>query len=161
MSVPVGQVEVVAAASTRPDTIAEFIPLARAYVTEIATWTPEERGRFVAGIMAALAQPRYRLLLLRCDGRAIGFSLSRSDPGREPTGSVLEFYVSPAWRRAGWGRMLYHWTEHDMKGRGMRYIGLKAQQEAEPFWRTIGFRETGKVDPATGQKILAKIIRSA
>ena len=59
------------------------------------------------------------------------------------TGTVLNVYTRPAWRRRGCARRLMEMLLADAKERGLCRIELKATAAGAPLYRSLGFTDDG------------------
>ena len=92
--------------------------------------------------------------LFYCDNELIGFAYYAIDTGtvygllEAGYGFVGEFYITPANRRKGYGKLLYEHIEKTLINDGAKYIYLTPNLvTGEPFWTAMGFSDSGKVDP--------------
>ena len=106
---------------------------------------PELRGRFLRSVVDLQVEEERWLFLLRVDAGFIGFVHMKVDTTDRPGwGWMMEFYVRPEHRRRGYGRGLYGRSERILVNRGVKDIWLTSNPAAIPFWRAVGFAETGE-----------------
>jgi ribosomal protein S18 acetylase RimI-like enzyme len=101
---------------------------------------------FFDACLAGLAAGTHLIWLARKDDEAVGFSLARLEPAwyrrSIRMGTVEEFYVAPAHRRAGIGRALATRTIAALRAGGATSISasvLQANLGALLFWQRMGF----------------------
>jgi ribosomal protein S18 acetylase RimI-like enzyme len=74
-------------------------------------------------------------------------------------GYIMEFYVSPQYRRQGYGSEMYRHVETTFSKHGVESIYLTPDETSgEPFWVSLGFVNSGKVDPDNHMPIYIKKI---
>ncbi|MBA7472867.1 GNAT family N-acetyltransferase [archaeon] len=106
---------------------------------------PELRGRFLRSVVDLQVEEERWLNLLRVDSGFIGFVHMKVDTTDRPGwGWMMEFYIKSEHRRRGHGRKLYERSEGILVDRGIRDIWLTSNPEAIPFWRAVGYVETGE-----------------
>ena len=152
-------------------TITEYTPDLRSsfeemlfeyFLTDLRSDIPEDiiRGKLLSHILSYADQKIIRLAFAMSDGRCIGFSIYQIDTPesdwckRPGWGFIREFYVDPAHRNKGIGRMLADHTEQDLYSMGARQLYLTSD-DAIPFWRKCGWRLTDGLS-SNGQYILEK-----
>lgn len=93
-------------------------------------------------------------LLMYREQSLIGFANFAIDTGTvygllEPgCGTSMGFYIAPEFRRAGNGRLLYNHIEQVLIGDGAKAMYVcPGPVTGEPFWRAMGFADSGKIDP--------------
>src|SRR5262249_36257171 len=101
---------------------------------------------FIAACLAGIEAGTHLILLAKIDDAVIGFSLAHIEPqwyrGSVRMGTVDEFYVAPAHRRAGIGRALAVRTVEALRRGGATTISasvLQAKLGALLFWQRLGF----------------------
>ena len=63
-------------------------------------------------------------------------------------GTILGFYITPEFRRKGYGRLLFDHIQEVLKQDGARIMYVCPDPvTGEPFWYAMGFRDSGKFDP--------------
>ena len=145
--------ELIQVTNNAPDTVSTFFNLGRDYLSGMPQ---DERERFLQSIFARQGEPDRWLLLLRHENHHIGFVHMKIDKDERPGwGFILEFYIIPNKRRLSWGRRLFNLIVEILRIRGVKNIWLLTDPVGEPFWRSIGFKETGEIDRETSQKIMA------
>ena len=92
--------------------------------------------------------------LFYCDDALIGFANFAINTGthygllEEGYGMVAEFYIIPANRRKGYGKLFYGHVERTLICDGAKYIYLTPDLiTGVPFWTAMGFSDSGKTDP--------------
>ena len=133
----------------RPETTAIFLSLSKDYFSDLS---PDEREKFVQSILARQGEPNRWLLLLRYGDEYIGFVHMKVGGERPGWGFILEFYIVRNKRRLGWGRRLFNRIVNILQARGVENVWLWSAPEAEPFWYSLGFRETGEI--MNGRKVM-------
>ena len=100
------------------------------------------------------------LLLLSVDGVHVGFFYAKIDRHgdcgeiRPDWGYIMEFYVSPEYRRRGLGRQMVRKCEDFFAERGADSVWLTADGvTGEPFWLSVGYEDSGEVSEENGQRI--------
>lgn len=72
-------------------------------------------------------------------------------------GTVMGFFIKPEHRRKGLGRELFYHIEEILKKDGAPKIYLTPDGvTGEPFWRAVGFTDSGKIDPDNKMPIYIK-----
>lgn len=72
-------------------------------------------------------------------------------------GYVMEFYVSPEYRRRGLGRRMVCECEDFFRSRGADSVWLTADGiTGIPFWLSIGYEDSGEISEENGQRIFLK-----
>jgi len=101
--------------------------------------------------------------LFYCDDVPVGFANFAIDIGgisgliEKGSGSVLEFYIAPEFRRKGHGQLFYEHIEKTLKNDGAQKIHLTSDTVAGvPFWVAMGFSESDKIDPDNDMPIFIK-----
>lgn len=99
-------------------------------------------------------RPEMHFELLFCDDTLVGFANFAIDTGtlygllESGYGVVMEFYISPEFRRKGYGKLLFEHVEETLKNDGTQYIYLTPDLVTGiPFWIAMGFCDSGKIDP--------------
>jgi ribosomal protein S18 acetylase RimI-like enzyme len=140
-----------------PENCTDFMNLGCEYMKEVDNRNTSEeiQMKFLRSILARQGENNRWLILLRKNDVAIGFVHAKIDQDEQVGwGYILEFYIAPAFRRKGFGSMLYDFIKNEFIRSGAKHIWLNANKEnGEPFWSSLGFIETGEV--AAGQKNLA------
>ena len=74
-------------------------------------------------------------------------------------GTVMGFYIKPEHRRCGYGRLFFKHIEEKLKedGATKRYV-CPDPVTGEPFWKAMGFYDSGKYDPDDKKPIFIKNI---
>ena len=100
--------------------------------------------------------------LLRIDKKPAGFAYYAvcTDVSEliKPGGGVfLSYYIAPEYRRQGYGkRMFLHCAEALYRG-GAKYLYCCPDPvTGEPFWRAMGFEDSGIYNPGDGLNIFIK-----
>lgn len=105
---------------------------------------PGERDRFIQSILDHQGEPNRWLLLLKHSEEYIGFVHMKINDEHPGWGLIMEFYIVPNKRRLGWGRRLFTLCQQILRERGVSNVWLLTHPPAEPFWQSLGFRETGE-----------------
>lgn len=72
-------------------------------------------------------------------------------------GYIMEFYVLPQYRRQGYGESMFKNIEKTFMNHGTKYMYLTPEEvSGEPFWYTLGFVDSGKIDPDNHRPIYIK-----
>ena len=105
---------------------------------------PELSEKFLKSILELQGEPDRWLYFLQMEGHPVGFTHIKGDKTDRPGwGWILEFYIKPEYRRRGWGRYLYTESTRQFKERCNQW--LTSNPEAIPFWKALGFHETGEI----------------
>lgn len=153
------EAEVVSVTKNNQIMVPVFLGLGRDYLKD-SEMPSEERERFLQSILARQEEPDRWLLLLKHRNRYVGFTHAKLDRDeRIGWGFILEFYITPTRRRLGLGRTLFNIITEMLRARGAKDVWLLADSSSEPFWRALGFRQTGEVDKETGQNIMTKSLK--
>lgn len=102
-----------------------------------------------------------RILRLCCaEGCLIGFVYGKTDSSgdrgyKKPGyGCIMEFYVSPEYRRRGYGGKMLRFLESFFEKRNVKRMYLTADPvTGKPFWEAMGFVNTKEVSPDNGQEV--------
>lgn len=100
------------------------------------------------------------------DNEVIGISMFAIDLGTvhglldEPGyGTVMGFYIKPEHRRRGYGRLFFNHIEAMLKEDGAKKMYVCPDPvTGEPFWKAMGFSDSGKFDPDDKKPIFIKEI---
>ena len=113
------------------------------------------------GIQGTRADMHFELALL--GETAIGISMFAIDLGtvygllEKGCGTVMGFYIHPAFRRKGYGRCFYGHIEERLIKDGAKMIYLTPDRVTGiPFWTSLGFNDSGKIDPDDRKPIYTK-----
>ena len=97
------------------------------------------------------------------DGVLIGFGFYALDLGGirgiiDPGfGYIMEMYIVPNFRRKKYGTRMYEHMVENLKKDGASLIYLTPDTESGvPFWKRIGFTDSGKIDPDNKMPIYIK-----
>lgn len=72
-------------------------------------------------------------------------------------GYIMEFYVLPQYRRQGYGSNMFKHIEKTFFGHGTESMYLTPNEiSGEPFWCSLGFVDSGKIDPDNHKPIYIK-----
>ena len=125
--------------------------------------TPADIIRRVSESMIAKLNEDRALRIVTEDGAPVGFFYAKVDREgdrgivREGWGYVMEFYVSPEYRRRGLGRRMYRECEDFFRLRGARNVWLTADGVTGiPFWLSLGYTDSGEVSAENGLRIFIK-----
>ncbi len=138
-----------------PDLCADFLNLGYEYMKEVAPEMPLEiHKRFLNSILNKQTEKERWLIALMVNGYMVGFVHFKIDESeRIGWGYILEFYITPNFRRKGLGRKLYNFAKEKLITCGIKDIWLSASKvNGEPFWFSMGFIDTGEMEG--WQKIL-------
>ena len=110
-------------------------------------------------------RPDMHFELFFCGDTLIGFANYAIDIGtcygllESGYGVVMEFYISPEFRRKGYGKLLFEHVEERLKNDGAKYLYLTPDLVTGiPFWVAMGFNDIGKIDPDNNLPIYLKKI---
>jgi len=110
-------------------------------------------------------RPDMHFELFYYDDTLIGFSNFAIDTGGisglipKGYGTIMEFYISPKFRRKGYGKLFYEHIEETLKKDGAQYMYLTSDTaEGVPFWCKMGFIKTDKIAPDNKDPIFIKNI---
>ena len=96
------------------------------------------------------ARPDMHFEMFFCDDILVGFAHFAVVKGGSKAGCgfVMEFYVTPYYRRKGYGKLLYEHIEKTLKQHGVNEIFLTSDTSTGvPFWVAMGFNDSGNIDP--------------
>ena len=103
------------------------------------------------------------LRIAAVDGMPVGFFYAKVDREgdrgelRSGWGYVMEFYVSPEYRRRGLGRRMVCECEDFFRSRGAHCAWLTADGiTGIPFWLSVGYEDSGEISEENGQRIFVK-----
>lgn len=132
--------------SADSDEASAFMNIGRDYLMEIiSSRSPEEREAYLQSMLSRQGEPDRWLILVKHLGEYLGMVHAKIDrQERLNWGYILEFYVVPSARRAGWGSRLFGHVVNLLRERDIEHVWLAADPSAEAFWRSVGFRETGE-----------------
>lgn len=69
----------------------------------------------------------------------------------------MEFYVLPQYRRQGYGKNIFEHIEKTFFCHGTEYMYLTPEEvRGEQFWSSLGFMNSGKIDPDNHMPIYIK-----
>lgn len=117
--------------------------------------TPEKTLFSFAKSIVKLSEKKDRFVELCYEKNTlIGFLYGKidreSDRGyiRPNWGYVMEFYVKPEFRRKGYGKAMYQRLEDLFVSNNVTDIWLTADPiTGEPFWKSVGFKNSGEKSP--------------
>jgi ribosomal protein S18 acetylase RimI-like enzyme len=145
-------VELEPVTENKPGTVSTFLTLGREYLSK-SQMSADERERFLRSILTRQGEVDRWLLLLKYQGRSLGFVHMKIDKDQRPGwGFILEFYIVPDKRRLGWGSKLFIFVQKILQDHGAKDIWLLASPPSDSFWRSIGFQETGEMEDS--QKVM-------
>lgn len=151
------ETEVVSVTRNNRNLVSAFLTLGRDYLKNLPS---EEQKRFLQSILARQGEPDRWLLLLKYKNEYVGFTHVKIDKDeRIGWGFILEFYIIPTKRKLGLGRTFFNLITGMLQARSVKDVWLLADSSSEPFWRALGFRQTGEVDKETGQNVMAKSLK--
>ncbi len=143
-----------------------MLPYCRELDSNVGRETPDATlKKFIASIVS-MSEDKDRFVELCYLGEdLIGFAYGKIDREehrgyvRPNWGYVMEFYVKPEYRRNGYGKEIYNHLENTFKSHGVSNIWLTADPvTGEPFWRAIGFTNSGEKSPENNLYIYEKTI---
>jgi GNAT superfamily N-acetyltransferase len=147
-----------------------FLRLFSDYLDEVCLGKPENNipKHIMPKIIDIIGQEieKYKEWLYLCykDTDLIGFSLAQIDTPDNPMckrtgwGFIREFYIIPSCRRNGFAKQMCNFIEKAIVINGTNNIYLTASDNGIPFWETMGYNFTGKIDDKNGNKIYEKQI---
>jgi GNAT superfamily N-acetyltransferase len=110
-------------------------------------------------------RPDMHFELLFCDDVFVGFANFAISTGtlygllEAGYGCVMEFYISPEFRRKGYGKLFYEHIEKVLKNDGTQNIFLTPDPSiGKAFWPAMGFNDSNKIDPDNNYPIYLKNI---
>ncbi len=146
--------EFIPVTTSRPDSVSVFLDLGRDYLSQSDLPPDSDPGKFLQSILRRQAEPDRWLFLLKHKDKHIGLVHAKIDQDERPGwGYILEFFIVPDKRRAGWGQTLFNHVAEILQSRGVNRVWLASAPNAEAFWYSLGFRETGEME--RDQKIMA------
>ncbi|MCD8119949.1 MAG: GNAT family N-acetyltransferase [Lachnospiraceae bacterium] len=103
---------------------------------------------------AAIQKNMYFELAENAEGEAVGFVFYALDRGGisgilpAGYGYIMEVYVAPENRRHGYATEMYRHMRDTFAGIGVRTMYLTPDSHSGvPFWKKMGFRDSGLTDP--------------
>lgn len=148
------EAEIVSVTKNSQNIVSTFLSLGRGYLKNMPS---EERESFLQSILARQGEPDRFLVLLKHKNEYAGFAHVKIDRDeRIGWGFILEFYIVPTKRKIGLGRTFFNVITEMLQVRGVKDVWLLADSSSEPFWRALGFKQTGEIDKETGQDIMIK-----
>lgn len=76
-------------------------------------------------------------------------------------GTVMEFYIRPEYRRKGYGEaFLQHIEDTLCKDGANRFYITPDSVTGIPFWKSMGYEDSGLIDPDNKQPIFIKHIKT-
>jgi GNAT superfamily N-acetyltransferase len=110
-------------------------------------------------------RPDMHFELFFCDDMLVGFANFAINTGtlygllKAGYGTVMEFYISPEFRRKGYGKLLFEHIEETLRNDGTQNIFLTPDPSTgEPFWVAMGFYDSSKIDPDNNYPVYIKNI---
>ena len=101
-------------------------------------------------------------------GTAIGFSNYAINLGtiygliNSGGGAFLGYYIAPEYRRKGYARRMFEHCEKVLIGEGAKFLHVCPEPNiGEPFWRAVGFEDSGIIDPDDKLPIFIKSVAQA
>lgn len=77
-------------------------------------------------------------------------------------GTVMEFYIRPEYRRMGFGEEFWRHIEDTLCEDGTSSFYITPDSVTGiPFWRSMGFEDSGLIDPDNKQPIYTKHIKNS
>jgi GNAT superfamily N-acetyltransferase len=137
------------------DSYSDFLCLGYGYMQETAAdYSLEIHEKFLNSILNKQREKNRWLILLKVNEVPVGFVHAKIDEDElVDWGYILEFYITPIFRRKGLGTNLYNFIKQKFIDSGAKNIWLTADKiTGEPFWFSIGFVDTGKLE--NEQKVL-------
>lgn len=148
--------EVVSVTKNNLNTVSTFLSLGRDYLKDLPHG---EREKFLQSTLARQAEPDRWLLLLKHQNEYVGFVHMKIDKDeRLGWGFILEFYIVPNKRKMGLGRTLFGFCANILQSQNVKNVWLLTNLSAEPFWRSLGFKQTGEKDRESGRDVWAKAL---
>ena len=95
-------------------------------------------------------RPDMHFEVLLCDDIFIGFAHFAivSDGSKAGCGFIMEFYITPDYRRMGYGKLFYEHIEKTLSGHGAKKLYLTSDTlTGVSFWISMGFNDSGNIDP--------------
>jgi Predicted acetyltransferase len=149
------QIEFVLVNKSNPDNCLDFMSLGYAYMKEtVAEYSLQIHEKFLNSILNKQGESNRWLILLKVDTVSVGFVHAKIDKDeRVDWGYIMEFYITPSYRRRGIGTALNNYMKQKFVSCGIKNIWLSADKiTGEPFWFSIGFMDTGELENV--QKVL-------
>lgn len=76
-------------------------------------------------------------------------------------GTVMEFYICPEYRREGYGEEFLRHIEDTLRNDGASNFYITPDSVTGiPFWRSMGYKDSGLMDPDNNQPIYTKHIKT-
>ena len=155
MERPENKAEFIPVTTSCPDLVSIFLDLGMGYFSEFDSPADFDPEKFLHSILKRQEEPDRWLFLLRHGGKHIGFVHAKIDRDEHPGwGYILEFFIVPDKRRAGWGCTLFNFIVKTLQSREVDHLWLGAVPGAEAFWYSLGFKKTGEKE-SSGLDIMA------
>ncbi len=113
------------------------------------------------------SRPTMHFEIAYADSEPIGIAMFAIDTGtvygllESGYGVITGFYIKPEYRRLGYGKEFFTHIERTLKKDGATKIYLTPDGvTGEPFWKALGFENSGKFDPDDKKFIYIKDCRS-
>ncbi len=97
------------------------------------------------------------------DDIAVGISMFAIDTGTvygllpKGCGTIMGFYIIPEFRRKGYGREFFEHIEEILNAQNSVMLYLTPDGiTGKPFWKAVGFFDSGKIDPDNKMEIYIK-----
>ena len=123
------------------------------------------RRRLKNRVAHAHKTPQTCFNALYFEGRIVGFAFFGLSGGIQTAGippaygTVLNYCIAPAFRRRGFAREMNRRMEEIFLGWGITDVFLTPDPvTGVPFWRSVGYADSGKQDPANKMPIYVKRI---
>ncbi len=124
------------------------------------TTDKEQLKKWTDSIIKRQSEDGRILRLCFAEGCPMGFLYGKIDKDGDKGfikpgyGYVMEFYVSPEFRRRGYGRKMLRYLENFFEKKGVGRMYLTADPvTGKPFWEAMGFVGTREKSPDNGQEI--------
>lgn len=142
-------IEYVKISRGNPSSCTDFMNLGYEYMKEVAPdKSLETHDKFLNSVLNRQNEKERWLIGLKVNNNMIGFAHFKVDRiERVGWGYILEFYLTPDFRRKGLGRKLYSSIRKEFNTYNIKDIWLTADKEnGEPFWFSLGFVDTGETE---------------
>jgi GNAT superfamily N-acetyltransferase len=142
-------IEYVRISRENPNRCTDFMNVGYAYMKETAAdRSLEVHSKFLNSVLNRQNEKERWLIAVKVNAAMIGFAHFKIDRSeRIGWGYILEFYIIPSFRKQGFGRRLYGYIKQEFNNFQINDIWLTADQvNGEPFWFSMGFRDTGKTE---------------
>lgn len=132
----------------------KLFPMWKAYMSEIGEDGTEDEllEELICRLNISESNENVFFDIIWSGSDAIGFAFYSVDGGIKNVipsgyGYIMEFFITPQWRRRNIGVRCIKKIEEKLKDKGCPKLYLTSVEESEDFWRKVGSIKTELVDP--------------